>query len=153
LCVAALLACSCSGDADASSSGGAQFKTANVEQALAGPGVTNILALTFVAPSNGSAWVSANGTCAVVEPLPVSSILNVQIESDPSATDVGPGDSELELGGVGESPTQGSFDATRTLIVAAGNNSVYLNLDNPSSGGMLYCAATMVVLFGGHQLR
>jgi hypothetical protein len=152
LCVAAWLACSCSGNAAPSSSGGAEFETASVERASAGPGVTNVLALTFAAPSNGSAWVSATGTCGVAEPLPVSSVLSAQIESDPSAADVGPGDSEFELGGAGESPTEGSFDATRTLPVATGANTVYLNIDNPSSGGTLRCAATMVVLFGGRQL-
>jgi hypothetical protein len=36
--------------------------------------------------------------------------------------------------------------------VATGANAVYLNIDNPSSGGTLSCAATMVVLFGSREL-
>ena len=124
----------------------------DVDNAVAGAGVTNILALGFTAPSNGYAWVSATGTCGVVEPLPITSVLSAQIETDPTAQDVNSGDSFLELGGGGADPTEGSFTAARVLSATAGGHTVYLNIDNPSSGGKMYCSATMIVLFTSQQL-
>jgi len=111
-----------------------------------------MIALSFTAPSNGYASVSATGTCGVIEPLPVSSVLSAGIETDAAASEPHPGDSEFEIGGGSSEPTQGSFSASRGLAAPAGGNTIYLNIDNPSSGGKMYCSATMTVLFGKHQL-
>ena len=149
-----LLVWSCSGNGNITNSDpdGNAFKTAHVDNAVAGAGVTNILALGFTAPSNGFAWVSATGTCGVVEPLPVTSVLSAQIEIEPTALDPSSGDALFELGGAADAPTEGSFNAARALAATAGGHTVYLNIDNPSSGGKMYCSATMMVLFGSHQL-
>jgi hypothetical protein len=148
-----LLVCSCSEGGNDSDPNDNAFKTASVDYAVAGAGVTNILALPFTAPEKASAWVSATGTCGVVEPLPIRSVLAAQIETEPTARDPSSGDALFELGGAGAAPTQGSFSATRALAVTAGLNTVYLNIDNPSTGGMMYCSATMMVLFGNRQLQ
>ena len=145
---------SCSGSANVTNAdtNDTTFKTANVDNAVAGAGVTNILALGFTAPSNGYAWVSATGTCAAVEPLPIKTVLSVQIETDPTSQDVNSGDALFELGGAGADPTEGSFNAARTLAATAGGQVAYLNINNPSSGGKMYCSATMIAIFSVHQL-
>jgi hypothetical protein len=89
----------------------------------------------------------------MVEPLPVSSVLAAQVETSATDDAPGPGDGEFEIGGgATASPSEGSFSVTRTLAALQGGNTVYLNIDNPSSGGELYCSASMSVLFTSHQL-
>ena len=146
--------CSCSSGkaSEPGSSDEVEFKTAAVDNAVVKAGVTNVLALPFTAPSNGFTWTSATGTCGVVEPLPVTSVLAAQVETSPTANDPNPGDGALELGGGSAGPTTGSFSAARALPVNAGENILYLNIDNPSSGGTMYCSAAMAVVFSSQQL-
>jgi hypothetical protein len=129
------------------------FKTVSVDSAVAGAGVTNLLGVSFAAPSNGFVWASASGTCVVTQPLPIGTVLAAQIETSPTAADPSPGDGAFELGGNGAEPTMGAIDATRTAAVMAGANTLYLNINNPSSGGMIDCSATMIVVFSSEQLH
>jgi hypothetical protein len=142
----------CGGSTSAAGSDVA-FKTATVNGATAGAGVTNIISLSFIAPSNGFVWASASGSCGVTQPLPVDSIIAVQIETSPTARDPTPGDAEFEIAGGGASPQQGSYEASRALAVSAGANTVDLNIDNPSSGGIMSCSATLLVVFSTQQLH
>lgn len=141
--------CSCS--SGNGSSDEVALKTAAVSNGVVKAGITNVLALPFTAPSSGFTWTSATGTCAVIEPLPVSSILAAQIETSPTADDPNPGDGTLELGG-SAGPTTGSFSAARALPAKAGDNILYLNIDNPSSGGTVSCSAAMAVVFSSQEL-
>ncbi|MEJ1960345.1 MAG: hypothetical protein WDO56_01825 [Gammaproteobacteria bacterium] len=96
--------------------------------------------------------VSAPATCTVVSPLPVTTVLLVQIVRNPSDDQEHSGDASFQLGAFGADPTLGSFSAMRVLPAQAGSNSVSLTLDNPSSGGTLYCSAIMTVLFVNQPL-
>lgn len=152
-----LISCSGGGDPvgsastpDSSTEGG--FKNASIDNAVAGSGITSLIALSFVVPSNGYAWVSATGTCAVVEPLPVSSVLAAQVETSSSDQTPHAGDAEFTIGGLGAEPSEGSFAVMRVIPATLNSNTVYLNLANPSSGGKLYCSASITTLFREHQL-
>ena len=156
LVLLALSSCGRDGDAvggpGTPDSGESGFKNLTVDNAVAGSGVTNIIALSFNAPSNGYAWASATGTCSVVEPLPISSVLAAQIETNPADRSPHAGDAWFSLGGAGAAPSEGSFGVMRVLPAATGENIVYLNVDNPSAGGKMYCSASMTVLFRSQQL-
>lgn len=152
-CPTILLAiASCSGSEAASNQDGPGFKSASADNVVAGSGVTNVVALSFVAPTNGYAWASATGGCAVVEPLPVDSVLAAEIELSPTDDTPNPGDSTFPIAGGRAAPSSGSFSVTRALAAPKGGNTIYLNVANPSSGGKLYCSATLTVLFSEHEL-
>jgi hypothetical protein len=152
-----LISCSGGGDPvgnpstpDSSTEGG--FKNASIDSAVAGSGITSLIALSFAVPSNGYAWVSATGTCSVVEQLPVSSVLAAHVETSPTDQTPHPGDSEFTIGGLGAEPSEGSFAVMRVIPVTTDGNAVYLNITNPSAGGKLYCSASITALFRGLQL-
>ncbi len=151
----ALLSVSCSGDAKDSPTPEmttAGFKSATVDNQSAGPGFTVLVTLPFTAPSDGFVSVSATGSCAVAEPLPVSSFVAVGIEPTPTDRTPHPGDGTFLLGGGNNGPTLGSFAVMRVLAVPAGENVVHLVVDNPSSGGLLACSASLLAMFESHQL-
>jgi hypothetical protein len=142
----------CSGTDSNASSGGEVFKSANAENVVAAAGVTNVVAVSFLAPSNGFAWLSGTGTCSVIEPLPVSSVLRAGIETGPGDSTVNAGDATFLIAGGQATPDSGAFSVTRTVAAPTGGNTLYLNVENPSSGGKLYCSATLTALFSHDQL-
>ncbi len=71
-------------DSDGAAPNADSFKGASVDNQQAGAGLTTLIELPFTAPSNGFASISATGNCAVVEPLPVNSVLVVEIETTPT---------------------------------------------------------------------
>lgn len=56
------------------------------------------------------------------------------------------------IGGGNDSPLQGSFAVMRVLPVSAGENVVYLVVNQPSNDGLLYCSASMLAVFQSQQL-
>jgi hypothetical protein len=132
-------------DASASAPVGA-ITSATADRAMAGPGVSNLLRLTYVAASDGVVAVSASGMCTVTAPWPVASAVLVSIETSPTAQTAPPGAVELDVpfGGMG---TTHSFAVTRTLPAVRGANTVYLNIDNPATSGTFSCDASMTAIF------
>ncbi len=151
----ALLSVSCSGDAkggDTADMDAGGFKSATVDNQEAGAGLTTLITLPFTTPSDGFVSISATGNCAVVEALPIGSVLAVEILTTPSDRTPYPGDATFLIGGGNTSPAQGSFAVMRVLPVSAGENAAYLVVNNPSNGGLLHCSASMLAVFQSHQL-
>jgi hypothetical protein len=128
------------------------FKSATVDNQEAGPGFTTLIMLPFTAPSDGFVSISATGSCTVVKALPIGSFAAVGIETTPTDRTPHPGDGTFLIGGVNGTPTLGSFAAMRVVPVSAGENAVYLVIDNPSNGGLLACSASLLADFQSHQL-
>jgi hypothetical protein len=144
-----LAGCSNADPAPAPASGGVASKSIDVDQIVAGAGVTTLVTLTFTAPRAGTALVSASGNCFVADSLPVTSELGVDIETDPTSGDPQSAEALFVLQASGDNA---SFSTQRDLAVSAGRQSVYLNVDNPSTGGKLYCSASMTLVFSDATL-
>lgn len=136
---------------DASVGSATNFKSASADNVMAQAGVTNLAALSLTAPAAGSIWVSASGTCAVVAALPVDTIAEIDIETDPTANTPTPGAARLSFPASTTGSSQ-SFSVTQTLAAHAGVNSLYVNFNNPASGGRLTCSTAMTAFFTPQQL-
>jgi len=147
IAVLCLLLSGCSGASDASNS---ELVIASADtgrtSVRAGAGVTNLLSAKLTAPIPGTLSASATGTCYVEQTLPVTSGIAVDLET--TATDDFPqaGEAVFLLGDSGD---VGSFSTQRTMLVPSGPQTIYLNLNNPSSGGTLGCNASLTLILAG----
>jgi hypothetical protein len=131
----------------------AAFKTVitpSLVAVAASPAITNIVALTFTAPSAGYVLATASGYCNVsvaagVEWRVLIGLSATEGFSFPAGTTVWRFSGATAITGI-------SLNAERVVAVVAGTNTLYLNVDNASGSAVGTCQGKLTALFTASQL-
>jgi hypothetical protein len=126
------------------------FASATVDNIEVGAGVTNLVFATLTAPTPGTLTASATGNCMVVADLPVGSGVVTNLETSATDDTEQPGEAIFLLHNLDDFA---SFSTQRTETVASGPQAIYLNLDNPSTGGTIACSASLTLLYASTSLE
>jgi hypothetical protein len=126
------------------------FASAETPGTDAGAGITNILFARLTAPTPGTLSASATGSCTVEAALPIGSYVVASLATSATDDTSQPGDAQFLLH---EQDDVGSFSTQRTMAVPSGPQTIYLNVNNPSTGGTLGCSASLTLIFGSTSLK
>jgi hypothetical protein len=126
------------------------FKSvANSGLVFTGAGVTNLLQLSFTAPTAGFVFASANGYCNIN--TGTSSVQWAYVISTTAVNGWAFPDPLWDYPN-GATVAQSPLEAQAVIPVSAGANSIFLNVDNFSGTPLSSCGAVLTVFFTSSQL-